>query len=130
MIIKSNTYFGDDLYLTMSGTLVVASNSDQISIFQVINWQIPQTIRHEGPKKKSVAHCVHMLRNLDIKRLKDINIWLKIQKSIGMAKIRMYVTTLQDASNLSKEVLKLNYTDFVEVVYYKLSFSGMLYSFF
>ncbi len=33
MIIKSSTYFGDDLYLTMSGTLVVASNSDQISIF-------------------------------------------------------------------------------------------------
>jgi hypothetical protein len=70
-----------------------------------------------------------MLRNLDIKRLKDINIWLKIQKSIGMAKIRMYVITLQDASNLSKEILKLNYTDFVEVVYYKLSFSGILYSY-
>ncbi len=46
-----------------------------------------------------------------------------------MAKIRMYVITLQDASNLSKEILKLNYTDFVEVVYYKLSFSGILYSY-
>ncbi len=56
--------------------------------------------------------------------------WLKVQKSIGMAKIRMYAITLQDASNLSNEIRKLNYTDFVEVVYYKLSFSGMLDSFY
>jgi len=71
-----------------------------------------------------------MLRNLDIKRLNDINMWLKVQKSIGMAKIRMYAITLQDASNLSNEIRKLNYTDFVEVVYYKLSLSGMLDSFY
>ena len=91
---------------------------------------MPHTIRHEGPKKKAVAHCVHMLRDLDRRRLKHTSTWLKIQKSIGIAKIRMYVTTLQDASNLSNEIQKLNYTDFVEVVHYRLSFSGIVFSFF
>jgi len=91
---------------------------------------VPQIIRHEGSKKKAVAHCVHMLRDLNTQRLEHISMWLKIQEKIGIAKIRMYTISLQDTSSLSNLVKKLNYMQFVDVIYYSLNFSGYIFNYY
>jgi len=91
---------------------------------------VPQIFRNEGSKKKAVTHCVHMLRDLNTQILEQISMWLKIQEKIGIAKIRMYTISLQDTSSLSNLVKKLNYMQFVDVIYYSLNFSGYIFNYY
>ena len=81
---------------------------------------MPFSVAYEGPKRKAVAHCVHILRNVKIGNIRK---WLKIQKTIGIAKVRMYDIGIGNEQKLIEEI-RLNYTGFVDIVDYKTNFSS------
>ena len=71
------------------------------------------------PKKKSLANCVHTMRdlnNISIKRLSD---WVKIQKEFGFSKLRLYF--LNEAEMKHPVIQNLTIDNFVELVAYKTS---------
>ena len=97
----------------------------------MINWQIPEFKDRSLLKKQSVGHCVHMLRSLSEKRIGDIMKWIKIQRSIGIAQIRIYV--IEDHRRLAQQILPINLEmkrEFVQIVEYNTSFSSRTISIF
>ena len=90
--------------------------------FKVFQMQTPVYVNTSLPKYKAVASCVHMLRNLDEKRVKHTLDWIRIQKKIGIAKIRIY---LLEQNELLLRQVKANYQNFVEIVQYKSKFSEL-----
>ena len=89
---------------------------------KVIQMQTPVYVNTSLPKFKAVASCVHMLRNLDETRVKHTLDWIRIQKTIGIAKIRIY---LMEKNQLLLQQVKANYQNFVEIVEYKTQFSEL-----
>lgn len=63
--------------------------------------------KRDGKKKRAVAHCVHMLRNLnEPDRLLRLFDWMRLQKEVGYDKIRLY--TYQVDESIRKEILKFD----------------------
>ena len=56
--------------------------------------------------RNRVAHCVHMLRNLDERRTKRLVNWIEQQKAIGISKISIY---MYDVSNELVDLLEKRY---------------------
>ena len=82
---------------------------------KVLHMQTPLFVNTSSPKAKSVASCVHMLRNISEQRVNYTMDWIRIQKSIGIAKIKIY--SLEKNELLLKQI-ENNYKDLVEVIDY------------
>lgn len=67
-------------------------------------------------KKKAVAHCVHMLRSLNNVRLGWLYDWLRLQKSVGYDKIRLYTfqvsnVTIENIRSFDPDLIEINVVD-------------------
>ena len=82
---------------------------------KMLHMQAPMIVNTLLPKSKSIASCVHMLRDLNEKRVNHTLHWIKIQKIIGIAKIRIY---LMEQNELLLQQVEKNYKDLVEIVVY------------
>ena len=73
-----------------------------------IQYQKTSILNMNKPDKlqKGVAHCVHMLRNLDERRRKRLINWIEQQKAIGISEIRIY---MYDVSNELVDLLESSY---------------------
>lgn len=74
------------------------------------------------PKKKSVVHCVHMVRNLNEVRRKRMRNWLEIQKQIGIDRVRLYFARVDKTIETS---LKDEFKDFIDIVPYRLEYENI-----
>lgn len=74
------------------------------------------------PKKRAVAHCVHMVRGLDETRTRRMRNWLFIQKSIGIDRVRLYFASVNKSV---ENALRDEFRDFIEVVNYGLEFGSV-----
>lgn len=70
-------------------------------------------------KKKAVAHCVHMVYELKNRKLNQLKNWLKIQKSIGIDRIKFYFASVEDSI---KTELKQEFGNYIDIIDYKLDF--------
>lgn len=101
-----------DEYLELSSN---SSDSNQLLSFHVSNYYDPAKT-----KRKSVAHCVHMVRQLTPLRFQRLNDWLHFQKSIGFERVRLYFA---EAIPEYQRQLEARFgTEFVEFVDYRLDF--------
>lgn len=71
-------------------------------------------------KKKRVAHCVHTIYDLDRQEVNRIKSWLKIQKSIGIDRVKLYFSRVEDSTIKSK--LLQEFRNYLEIVDYRLDF--------
>ena len=108
-----NTHIDADVSVFRLAVVDTRYLSDSI---KVLHMQTPLFVNTSFPKAKSVASCVHMLRNLTEQRVNYTMDWIRIQKSIGIAKIRIY--SLEKNELLLQRVEK-NYKELVEIVDYK-----------
>lgn len=99
-------------------------NNDQHSssnnyLESIVIFQKPHLLVVDTPapvKKKAVAHCVHMLRNVDTSRLGKLNDWLRLQKSVGYDKIHLYTYKVDESmrdeiKNFDPEMIQLTEFD-------------------
>ena len=83
------------------------------------------------PKKKAIAHCVHTVRNLnDEKRLKHFFEWIKIQKSIGIDKIKIYLMTDLDQDPIENKIRDEFNDGYLEIIKYRTSLYNLCKIFF
>lgn len=73
-------------------------------------------------KKKAIAHCVHMLRNLDESRLGKLFDWLRLQKSVGYDKIRLYAYRVDE---LVREQIRRFDTNLIEMTTHDIEFESV-----
>jgi hypothetical protein len=95
-----------------------------IDIFQV---QEPSLVSFHEPtfydakeiiKKKAVAHCVHMMRDLENDRLKRLYNWIDMQKRLGIDKFRFYFFRV---SKESEQGIRDKFgNDLIQIIDYKL----------
>lgn len=71
-------------------------------------------------KKKSVAHCVHTIYDLDGEEVNRLKSWLKIQKRIGIDRVKLYFSRVEDSTIKSK--LLQEFGNYLEIVDYRLDF--------
>lgn len=88
-----------------------------------IKYQKPTYINGMKEKIKGVAHCVHMLRNVNGDRVERLFNWLDMQFRIGISEISLYI------HNVDIEILNLikqNYEgDKVKLKYHKTDFNNV-----
>ena len=70
-------------------------------------------------KKKSVAQCVHTVRGLNKRKTNQLKNWLKIQKSIGIDRVKFYFTSVEDSTKME---LIQEFRDYIDIVDYRLDF--------
>lgn len=73
-------------------------------------------------KKKAIAHCVHMLHNLDESRLGKLYDWLRLQKSVGYDKIRLYAYRVDE---LVREQIRRFDTNLIEMTTHDIEFESV-----
>jgi hypothetical protein len=99
---------------------VVHMNDYELSL-DFVEYQKPRTFDLTKPKKKAVAHCLHLMRCLNQQRLGQLLDWLSIQKLIGVDKIRMYFYDVDQ--NVETDIFHRHNKDFIQIVYYPTSFN-------
>ena len=92
-------------------------NKNLLLSFQSVNFYDERTT-----KKKSVAHCVHMVYDLNYVKIQRLRNWLNIQKRIGIDRIKLYFTRVKE---LVKFPLKQEFKDYIEIIDYKLDFNSI-----
>lgn len=90
--------------------------------FNLFLFHKPEFFSRIVPKIKSVANCVHMINNLDEHKLQKLLNWIKIQKEIGLHKIKLYFHLVP--REIIDKVLKQN-ENFIEIVNHKTNFSDV-----
>lgn len=85
----------------------------------LLSFQTPNFYDIKKSRKKAVGHCVHTVSDLNPKRLRRMQDWLRIQKLIGIDKVRLYMTDTNEQNELA---LKEEFKEFVEIVDYRLDF--------
>lgn len=89
--------------------------ADYLNISLVSNFQKPVQIERPAKKRKSIVNCVQPLRKVDQVLYNNTLIWLKINKAIGVDKVRL--CAIEHQNELVKK-LKLHMNEFVEIVKY------------
>ena len=102
--------------------MAVVDNRYLVDTIEMLHMQTPIYVNTSIPKAKSVASCVHMLRNITEKRVDYILDWIKIQKNIGVAKIRIY---LMEKNELLLRKIGMSYKSLVDIINYKTEMSEL-----
>jgi hypothetical protein len=91
-------------------------NNKAVLSINYIQYQKPAYFNLFKPKKKAVAHCVHLLRGLDHTRTVRILNWIELQRKIGIKKIRLYVLDVEESVI---QLIKKKYSqDFIEIIFH------------
>jgi hypothetical protein len=91
----------------------------------------PNQFYMNKPKKKAIAHCVHTVRNLnDEKRLKYFFEWVKIQKTIGIDKIKIYLMTDLEQDPIENKIREEFNDGFINIIKYRTSLYNLCKIFF
>jgi hypothetical protein len=89
----------------------------------LIKLQKPSRFKRSVPKKKQIAHCVHLVRDLDENRLKNLIEWIFIQRKLNMAKISLYFQSVINKNDVIEKIRKANNDEsFVKIIDYKTNF--------
>jgi hypothetical protein len=87
---------------------------------QSIKTQNPSIFKRSIPKKKQIAHCVHLIYDLDEKRLQNLIEWIFIQRQLKIAKIRLYFNDVPNSDYVIKKIREANNDEtFVEIIHYR-----------
>ena len=89
---------------------------------QVLHLQTPVYVNRSALRRKAVAHCVHMLRHLNEKRFTHLIDWIRIQKSIGIAHIKIY---LIEWNEQLRRTVAAKFKDLVQVIDYKIDLTSI-----
>ncbi|CAF0821584.1 unnamed protein product [Brachionus calyciflorus] len=85
-----------------------------------LNFQRPNFYDATMPKKDAIINCVHMVSNLNTIRLRSLLNWIKIQKSIGYDKVKLYTYYVSD--EIKERILRKN-RQFVEFIDFTTNFN-------
>lgn len=85
----------------------------------LVSFHYPNFYDLKVAKKRSVAHCVHMVHNMNEIRAKRMRNWIEIQKRFGYDRIRLYFDIVDTSLETS---LRKEFGSFVDVVTYRLDF--------
>jgi hypothetical protein len=89
----------------------------------LIKLQKPSIFKRSIPKKKQIAHCVHLVHNLDENRLKNLIEWIFIQRKLNIAKISLYFQNVKNLNYVTEKIREANNDEgFVNIIDYKSKF--------
>jgi hypothetical protein len=89
----------------------------------LIKLQKSSIFKRSIPKKKQIAHCVHLVHNLDENRLKNLIEWIFIQRKLNIAKISLYFQNVKNLNNVTEKIREANNDEsFVKIIDYKNKF--------
>ena len=96
------------------------NNSDKfINKEMLLSFHIANFYDERVAKKKSVAHCVHTVRGLHKRKTNQLKNWLKIQKNIGIDRVKFYFTSVESSTKME---LMQEFVGYIEIVDYRLDF--------
>ena len=95
------------------------SSAKFISKEKLLTFQWANVYDERVAKKKSVAHCVHTVYVLHERKVNQLKNWLKIQKSIGIDRVKFYFTSVD---NSTKMELMQEFGNYIDIVDYRLDF--------
>ena len=93
-----------------------------LNVIQVLHLQKPIYVDRSILRRKAVAHCVHMLRHLNEKRFAHLIDWIRIQKSIGIAQIKIYLIEWNEELD---RTVQAKFKDLVQVIDYKIDLTSI-----
>ena len=90
-----------------------------ISKEKLLSFQWAKVYDERVAKKKTVAHCVHTVRRLNKRKTNQLKNWLKIQKNIGIDRVKFYFTSVENSTTME---LMQEFGDYIDIVDYRLDF--------
>lgn len=93
---------------------------------RALTFQAPIVQNGELEKRPAIAHCVHMVRELDDERkLRQMKEWLIVQQELGIEKLKLYVYKLNETTrqNLQEFIENRNRKIKIEMIDFRLVYN-------
>jgi hypothetical protein len=102
------------------GKMSTIYREDDVS--RILVFQKPDVYDSGSRKKAAIAHCVHTVRDLNIRnKLDQMKTWLRIQKILGIDRVKLYfIRVEQKDENVIRSLNLSSNTPIIEIVDFRL----------